>query len=229
MLIDGGRSKTRIRERLNALGITDLDAVLATHADADHIAGLIEAFDLYEIEEFYWNGQPHTTQTFQNLQEATVAEGAVIRIVGRGDSISLGSLTLTILHPATPSGDSNVDSIVVLLECGSVQLLLTGDAEVPSESSMLVAGVLMDIDILKVGHHGSRSSTSEPFLDVIRPEVGIISAGLNSQYGHPHQEVVERLTAAGVELWHTDTSDGDDTVKLTSDCQSFSLERTHQD
>ena len=114
---------------------------------------------------------------------------------------------------------------MVLLECGDVQLLLTGDAEVPSESSMLAAGVLMDIDILKVGHHGSRSSTSGPFLDMIRPEVGIISAGLNSQYGHPHQEIVERLTAAGVELWHTDISDGDDTVKLTSDCQSFSLER----
>ena len=225
LLIDGGRSKTRIRERLNSLGLTDLDAILATHSDADHIAGLIEVFDLYQVERFYWNGQLHDTQTFQNLMAAAEAEGAQVTVSRRGDTIALGNLSLSVLHPASLSGDSNVDSIVVLLSCGTVEVLLTGDAEVPSEEDMLAAGVVTDIDVLKVGHHGSRTSTSAAFLTATAPEVGVISAGLNNQYGHPHQEVVDRLTAAGVELWYTDTTDQDDTVRLVSDCQTFTIER----
>ena len=225
LLIDGGRSKTRIRERLSSLGITDLDAVLATHADSDHISGLVEVFDLFQIERFYWNGQVHDTLAFQNLMTAAQTEGSVITVSTRGDTIPLGNLSLQVLHPSTLSGDSNVDSIVVLLSCGTVAILLTGDAEIPSEEGMLVAGILLDIDVLKVGHHGSRTSTSDEFLGVIAPEVGVISAGLNSQYGHPNQEVVDRLTEAGVELWHTDISELDDTVALVSDCGVFALEQ----
>ena len=112
--------------------------------------------------------------------------------------------------------------IVVLLSCGRVEILLLGDAEIGSADEMLAVGSLGDIDILKVGHLGSRTSTSPAFLFVVAPEAGIISAGLNSQYGHPHQEVVDRLAAAGVELW--DTSNQDDTVKLASDCQTFRFE-----
>ena len=225
LLIDGGRSKTRIRERLSSLGITDLDAVLATHADSDHISGLVEVFDLFQIERFYWNGQAHDTLAFQNLMTAAQTEGSVITVSTRGDTIPLGNLSLQVLHPSTLSGDSNVDSIVVLLSCGTVAILLTGDAEIPSEEGMLAAGILLDIDVLKVGHHGSRTSTSDEFLGVIVPEVGVISAGLNSQYGHPNQEVVDRLTVAGVELWHTDISELDDTVGLVSDCGVFALEQ----
>ncbi len=225
LLIDGGRSKTRIRERLSSLGITDLDAVLATHADSDHISGLVEVFDLFQIERFYWNGQVHDTLAFQNLMTAAQTEGSVITVSTRGDTIPLGNLSLQVLHPSTLSGDSNVDSIVVLLSCGTVAILLTGDAEIPSEEGMLAAGILLDIDVLKVGHHGSRTSTSDEFLGVIVPEVGVISAGLNNQYGHPNQEVVDRLTVAGVELWHTDISELDDTVSLVSDCGVFALEQ----
>ena len=78
LLIDGGRSKARIRERLSSLGVADLEAVLATHPDSDHIAGLVEVFDLYPIERFYWNGQSHDTQTFQNLMAAVQAEGGYV-------------------------------------------------------------------------------------------------------------------------------------------------------
>jgi len=225
LLIDGGRSRARIRERLNTLGVTDLDAVLATHADADHIAGLVEVFDLYQVERFYWNGQIHSTQTFQNLMAAAQAEGAQITISRSGDTIPLGDLNLQVFHPSSLSGDSNVDSIVVLLSCGTVEVLLAGDAEVPSEREMLASGILIDIDILKVGHHGSRTATSDTFLAAVAPEVGVISAGLNNQYGHPHQEVVDSLTAAGVQLWSTDISDQDDTLRLVSDCSTFSLEQ----
>lgn len=88
---------------------------------------------------------------------------------------------------------------------------------------MLAAGVLGDIDVLRVGHHGSRTSTSSEFLTTTIPETGIISAGLGNQYGHPHQEVVDRLNAAGVNIVYTDVSDADDTLFLTSDCQDYSI------
>ena len=225
LLIDGGRSRTRIRDRLNALGVTDLDVVLATHPDADHIAGLIEVFSLYEVERFYWNGFVHDTQTFRDLMAAAQAEGSVVTVPRAGDTIALGNLSFDVVHPLTLSGDSNVDSIVLQLRCGAVDVLLTGDAETPSEDDMLASGALVDLDVLKVGHHGSRTSTSDAFLTLVSPEVGVISAGLNNQYGHPHPEVVDLLTAAGVELWFTDTTDQADTVRMVSDCQTYSLEQ----
>lgn len=225
LLVDGGRSKVRIRERLAAMGITDLDAVLATHSDADHIAGLIEVFDLFSVERFYWNGQTHDTLTFQNLMAAAEAEGAAVTISRAGDQISLGDISIQVVHPGSLSGDSNVDSIVLMVSCGTVEILLTGDAEIPSEDAMLAGGLLADIDILKVGHHGSRTSTSDAFLSTLAPEVGVISAGLSNQYGHPHQEVVDRLTLAGVQLWYTDITDQPDTVTLVSNCQTYSLEQ----
>jgi len=226
LLIDGGLSKTRLRTRLTNLGITDIDAVLATHPDADHIAGLVEAFNLFTVDRFYWNGQTHTTQTFRNLKTAWEAEGSVITVSKAGDTIPLGDLSLQVLHPSSLATDKNVNSIVVSLTCGSVDVLFTGDAEVPSEANMIAAGVLSDIDVLKVGHHGSNSSTSDTFLSLVRPEIGIISAGLTNQYGHPHAEVKDRLAAAGTELIYTDTTDQDDTVLLTSDCQTYSFSRT---
>jgi len=224
-MIDGGRSTTRLRDRLVGLGITNVDVVLATHPDADHIAGLVEAFDLFTVERFYWNGQTHTTQTFGNLKRAWESEGSVITVSKTGDTIPLGNLNLQVLHPSSLATDKNVNSIVVSLTCGSVDVLFTGDAEVPSEANMIAAGVLSDIDVLKVGHHGSNSSTSDAFLSLVRPEIGIISAGLTNQYGHPHAEVIDRLAAAGTELIYTDTTDQDDTVLLTSDCQTYSFSR----
>ena len=225
LLVDGGRSRVRIRERLASMGITDLDAVLATHSDADHIAGLVEVFDLFSIERFYWNGQLHDTQTCQNLMAAAESEGSAVTISRAGDTIVLGDLTIQVVHPESLSGDSNIDSIVLMVSCGTVEILLTGDAEIPSEEVMLAGGLLTDIDILKVGHHGSRTSTSDEFISTLLPEVGVISAGVDNQFGHPHQEVVDRLTLAGVELWYTDITDQPDTVTLVSDCQTYSLEQ----
>ena len=221
MLIDGGRSKTRILDRLDEIGVQDLDAILSTHADADHIAGLIAAFNLYDVERFYWNGASHDTQTFDNLMTAVANEGVENVVVSRGDTISLGDLVFEVVHPGPLDGDSNVDSVVLQLSCGDFDMLLMADAEAPSEASMLAAGVVVDVDVLKVGHHGSDSSTSQAFLDAAQPEVGVISAGMDSQYGHPHDEVVDRLTAAGIQIIETDTTEGTDTVVMESDCVGY--------
>ena len=196
---------------------------MATHADADHLAGLLAVLEDYPIERIFWNGANRDSQTFQGFIALSQAEGAEIVVPRRGDVIALGTLEITVLHPGSLSGDSNVDSIVVRVQCGNVAVMLTGDAEVPSEASMLAAGVLEDIDVLKVGHHGSQTSTSQAFLDAVRPEWGVISAGVENQYGHPHAEVVGRLLDAGVGLIATDVTDGDDTMTLTTDCESYAI------
>lgn len=224
LLIDGGRSQNRIEERLSALGITDLDAIMATHPDADHIAGLIRVLELYTVETVYLNGGESDSQTFATFMAAVNAEGADVLTLSRGDAITLGGLTIEVLHPGANTGDSNADSLVVHLTCGSVDVLLTGDATLPSEASMIAAGVLSDVEVLKVGHHGSNTSTGQAFLDIVQPEYAVISAGMESQFGHPHEEVVTRLVATGATLYHTDTTAGDDTVVMSSDCSSVSFD-----
>jgi beta-lactamase superfamily II metal-dependent hydrolase len=229
LLVDGGRSKDRIRDRLERLGIEDLDAIAMTHPDADHIAGLVEALALYRIERVYLNGGETDTKTYENLVSGIEGEGAQVSTVSRGDNnnvIPLGDLNIRVLHPGELTGDSNVDSMVLLVSCGQVEALLMADAEAESEEEMIQAGVLVEVEVLKVGHHGSDTSTTQAFLDLVKPEVGVISAGLENSYGHPHQEVVDRLEASSVEIIVTDTSEADDTVTLETDCQDYGFERT---
>lgn len=224
LLIDGGRSRARIRDRLEMLGVEDLDAIAATHMDADHIAGLVEVLEMFSIERIYLNGGQGESKTFSNFEDGVNSEGAEVLTVEAGDVIPLGALVLTVLHPSQLTGDSNVDSMVLLLDCGDVEVLLTGDAETPSEEAMIQAGVLYDIDVLKIGHHGSRTSSSQEFLDATKPEYGVISAGLDSQYGHPHPEIVERLEARGMILLYTDSTEFPDGVRMSSDCSTFSFD-----
>jgi beta-lactamase superfamily II metal-dependent hydrolase len=226
LLVDGGRSKDRIRDRLERLGIEDLDAIAMTHPDADHIAGLVEALELYRIERVYLNGGETDTKTYENLVSGIEGEGAQVSTFSRGDVIPLGDLNIQVLHPGELTGDSNIDSMVLLVSCGQVEVLLMADAEAESEEEMVQAGVLSDVDVLKVGHHGSNTSSIQAFLDLVKPEVGVISAGLENSYGHPHQEVVDRLEASSVEIIVTDTSEADDTVTLETDCQDYGFERT---
>lgn len=223
LLIDGGRDENRLRDRLETMGVVDLDAIALTHPHADHAAGLIEALERFPVERVYLNGGDHDTRTFARFMDAVEAEGAAVTTVTRGDVIPLGNLILKVLHPAELSGDLNADSMVLLLDCGDVEVLLTGDAETPSEEEMAVAGVLLDIDVLKVGHHGSRTSSSQPFLDALLPEVAVISAGRDSPYGHPHEEAASRLASSGARTLVTDTTAGPDGIRMTSDCETYSI------
>ncbi|MEX0784473.1 MAG: ComEC/Rec2 family competence protein, partial [Dehalococcoidia bacterium] len=221
LLIDAGRTGGFIAARLQALGVMDLDAILATHPDADHIGGFPAVLGLYDVERIYLNGGASDSQTFATFMNAVEAEDAQVATLTRGQSVALGGLQLPVLHPGVLTGNSNADSLVARLTCGSVDVLLTGDAEAPSESSMLAAGVLTDIDVLKVGHHGSNSSSTSAFLQAAKPEVAVISAGRTNQYGHPHAEVVTRLTSVGAALLYTDTTAANDSITMTSNCESY--------
>lgn len=224
LLIDGGRSAPLVLQRLKARGVNDLDAILATHPDADHIGGLAGVLTEFTVERIYLNGGSSASATYTDFVAAVNREGAQVVTPRRGQGIPLGGLQLPVLHPGPVlSSEANDNSLVLRLTCGGVDVLFAGDAGAEAEQAMLATGVLTDVEVLKVGHHGSATSSTQAFLQAVRPEVAVISAGLTNQYGHPHASVISRLAAIGATLVSTDTGAGDDTVRMTSDCVTYSF------
>ena len=222
ILVDGGPSGADVLAYLGGQDVPDIDLLVATHPHADHIGGLDEVLGQYDVLEVWTNGATATTQAYQDFAAAVGAEGAVERDARRGDSTRFSGVALTVLHPTDSlSGDTNTDSIVLRLSCGSVDVLLTGDATADSEASMVAdASVELDADVLKVGHHGSKTSTSDAFLSAVTPTDAVISVGAGNTYGHPTQEALGRLAAHGATVHRTDLVS---TVLLTSDCSTYSL------
>lgn len=222
ILIDGGKRYSGVQDSLGPYIDGALEVMVATHPDADHIGGLIAVLDRFEVREIWLNGDSSTTQTFVDFMNSVSTENATIHEAERGNSIDMGILSFAILNPAKPLGtDTNNNSIVLSLSYGQIDFLFTGDAEEEAESSML--GLLSDIEILKVGHHGSKSSSSLQFLDIIKPEVAIYSAGAGNQYGHPHQETLDRLKQVGATIYGTDISG---TIKVTTNGARYAVETT---
>jgi competence protein ComEC len=222
--VDGGQAFANVEDYLQAQGIDDIDLMVATHPDADHIGGLIDVLALYDVHEIWTNGDTAGSQTYGDFALAVAQEqaaGAILREVTRNYVAKFGDLDIVVLHPPWLTGDTNEDSLVIGLTFCMVDILLTGDATTESEVSMLAEeGLLSDVEVLKVGHHGSNTSTSDAFLGAVTPEDAVITVGAGNTYGHPHQETLDRLAAHGVTVYRTDE---DGTVTLTSDCNTYSI------
>ena len=225
ILVDGGPSGAAVLSYLATQNVPDIDLMVATHPHADHIGGLDDVLAKYVVREVWTNGATATSQTYQEFTAAVAAEGAVQRQIRRGYSTQFGGVTFTALDPVDPlTGDANGDSIVLRLSCGSVDVLLTGDATANSEASMLGDPSLnLDAQVLKVGHHGSSTSTTNAFLDAVRPHDAVISVGAGNTYGHPSPDTLSRLAAHGATVYRTDLNG---TVILTSDCNTYSISAT---
>lgn len=205
VLIDAGEKSPGVTDYLKKYVDGHLEAIVATHPHSDHIGGLIAVMDEYTVDAVWTNGDPAASKTYTDFMNKSTAEGANVFLVQRGDVITVGALTFNVLNPPSSLFDDvNDNSIVLLLRDGSVDFLFTGDAEIDAEDSMISAGVLSDIDILKVGHHGSRTALSLPFLAVTRPEVATYMAGAGNDYGHPHNESITALTGIGAKIYGTD-------------------------
>ncbi len=203
MLIDGGPDMSVLRELGYQLPITDrtLDVVLGTHSDLDHIGGLVEVLGRYEVASVITTTQRNDTAVADALDTAINAEETIVHLAQAGDVISLGaSTTFTILSPAgdPTSWESNNASIVGILRYGEVDFLLTGDAGTGIEEYLVdTYSTALESDVLKLGHHGSRTSSSLRFLQTVSPTYAIVSAGSDNSYGHPHPEVIENVALVG--------------------------------
>lgn len=208
-LIDGGPDDS-ILAKLGSLLLPwdrTLDAILLTHPDADHVTGLVSVLDRYDVDTIYETGvRAHTPndEAFTNRLEPKMS-GRTLLVAG--DVLRVGDVTLTVVWPNEFQADTypekrNNFSINFVLEYGDTRVLFTGDAEEIVEED--VGPRVGDVDVLKVGHHGSLTSSSWEFLQAIDPEVALISMGKENSYGHPHPVVIERLIQIGAAILRTD-------------------------
>lgn len=207
ILIDGGDNHKGqdVVEYLESLGITQLDVVIATHPDADHIGGLDTVIDAIPVKSVYAPKVSHTTNTYRDFLMAVKNRGLKIKTAKAGLDIPLEGVTAVFIAPVAEYGkDLNAWSAVLRLTYGNTSFLFTGDAEARSEADMLKLPEPLHADVLKVGHHGSDTSTSQEFLDAVQPTYAVISAGAGNKYGHPKKVIMNRLKKAGVEIFRTD-------------------------
>lgn len=218
VLVDGGPDRSVLRELGKRLGPLDrtLDAVVATHPDADHIQGLSDVLARYRVAHVIESGVANDTNPVQRLAAAIVKEGVEPVRALRGMRLELGEGAYAeVLAPVgdVTHADTNAGSIVMRLVYGETEFLLTGDALLSVENAVLSSKQSVQADVLQAGHHGSHTSTSARWLTAVAPSLVVISAGKDNSYGHPHREVLERIAASGVRM--LTTMDG--TVMLESD------------
>lgn len=221
LLIDGGRDRSALRQLPTVMHPLDrsIDMVVATHPDADHIGGLPGVFSRYQISYYLSSGVEHDTSQVAGLAAAASDERGMEHFTARrGMRIHVGSDTYAdVLYPDRDVSkvDSNEGSIVMRIVHGETSFLLTGDAPDTIEEHLVsLDGRTLESDVLKAGHHGSRSSTGAVWLAAVSPSTVVISAGKDNGYGHPHTEVVDRVLKAGAALIST-IEDG--RITFTSD------------
>ena len=206
MLIDGGKPEksSYIYAWLQQHGLSHLDVIVATHVDADHIGGLSGALNYASVGTAYCPVTTGTTETFQSFVKYLAQRGKQITVPKAGETFALGGAQVQILGPLHRAEDSNDNSIVLKVSFGATSFLFTGDAERAEEQDLLNVGVDLQSTVLKVGHHGSDTSTSYPFLRAVAPQYAVISVGAGNSYGHPTEAVLSRLRDAGVTTFRTD-------------------------
>lgn len=223
MLIDAGPSSGIVPNYIKSQGYSDIDYVIATHPDADHITGMPEVLNTFEVGTFYMPEKEHTTKIFDRMLDAISNNGceAIYAIAGK-DIITTNELKVYFVGPTKIYGDNNACSAVIKLEYNEISMLFTGDAEYSSENDMIQAGYNLSADILKIGHHGSSSSTSASFIKAVNPKEAIISVGKDNKYGHPTNEVLAILNNANINVYRTDEVG---TIIVTSDGIDYTIDK----
>lgn len=212
ILVDGGPNRSILSELGQVMPSTDhtIELVIATHPDADHIAGLVELPDAYTVQTLITNGTTKSTGVSEAL-DRWEGEGVQVLHAARGWTMDIEEgLWLEFLHPDPPRfhEDTNEDSVVFLLHYGEFTALFTGDATIENEKEIVdhySPSTGFDVDLLKVGHHGSRTSTGQELIDATTPAIALISVGQENTFGHPHAGPLHRLQQGGAEIWRTDT------------------------
>lgn len=230
ILIDAGENNKGddVLLYLSRLGIKRLDYVIGTHAHSDHIGGLDTIINGIEVENIILSDLPDkmvpTTKTYTDLLEAIVNRNVNLIVAEPKNTYNIGGGVLTLLAPVDDDyKDLNDFSVVSRFDFGSKSILITGDAEEKAEKDILQSGAYLNADILKVGHHGSDTSSSKAFLEAVSPEIAVIHVGEGNKYGHPMADTFTKLNMLGAKAYRTDlngsvvaTIDGD---KITVTCE----------
>jgi competence protein ComEC len=228
VLIDGGPSEagTKVDAYLNERGIQTLDLVLLTHRHADHLGGLRTVVARHGTRMFMDAPYPHDIPEYQRLLAELDRQHVLVRQAENGRTIDLGGgAHLTLLGPPQPAlsgtrSDVNANSFAARLDCGRLSILFAADVQAQTERWLLETQTNLRAAILKVSHHGSRSSTTPKFLQAVQPRLAIISVGAGNEYHHPDPQTVERLQHAGARILRTDL---DGPVAIESDCETVHL------
>lgn len=220
MLVDAGNNADEelIISYLNNLGIKRLEYVIGTHPHEDHIGSLDAVIRNYEIGKVILPEKEHTTKTFENVLDAIEEKNLKITKPKVGDKYEIGDASFVIIAPNNDYGDElNNWSVGIKLTLEDTSFVMCGDAEKEAEEDILSNGIDLKADVLKLGHHGSRTSSSKDFVDAVDPSYIVITCGADNSYGHPHKETMKWLKKRGIPFFGTDkqgtiiaTSDGDE-------------------
>lgn len=204
ILIDAGDWRgNEVVNYLNNIGITRLDLVVGSHPHADHIGQIDKVIERFPVDEVWMSGNEATSQIFNRMINLIDEKNIGYDEPRAGDQYKIDDLKIDIMSPTNLTGNLNNDSIVMKLTYGSITFLFTGDAEKDAELKMVNSGRDISATVLKVGHHGSNTSTTQSFLNKVNPEVAVISVGESSRYGHPDKMVLDRLSKKGSKLFAT--------------------------
>ena len=223
VLIDGGEESSGIAGYLSDYVDGAIEVMVATHPHLDHIGGLIMVLEVFDVQQIWWNGDTTISPVYEEFAAAVEAEGAEIHTARRGDRITAGGLSFTVLNPAGLSDTVDNNSIVLSLSHGLVDFLFTGDVQQGAAVSMVESGIVPDVDILQVGHHGTASDPS--LLETLQPAVAVYLAGTGTPACHPHTGTVVGLQGMGASILGTDVHG---TIVITTDGDTYSIEVSNQ-
>lgn len=223
MLIDAGNNSwgDDVCDYLEYQGVSDLDYVIGTHPDADHIGGLDTVIESFDCEMVIMPDYEKDTQTYEEVIHVMDEKGVELTYPETGTVYKLGEAVFTIVAPNGEYGSNANDySVGILVEHGENRFLFTGDAEEDAEQDMLDSGIDLSADVFKTAHHGSNTANTEAFLEAVDPQYAVISCGEGNSYGHPHAETLNRLRAMGVQVFRTDE---EGTIVVSSDGSSLTF------